>query len=519
MGAKRVLLIATQHDDMPLEEEVGEIRYRRATVEGAEQALQAQPKFDAIVLDSGDGGDALNALRLLRQMSAAADPAPIILLAPPGATALARKALNAGAVGCVVRTSSYQEQLRWTLDSAIAHHQLQRQHRELRDHLAARSQTETEATQSRRIALERLGAALHHLYEGVVVVDARTQTTVIANVAAERLFGTKFIPKAPFDANATYRLLDRTGQALAPTETPIRQALANEQARIGERLIIERPDGIQVAVVAATVPLHDESGALREIISVYQEMTDQNHAQLVRDEVLSIASHELRTPLTVVLGYSSLLRTLPATQDNPRMQRAITKIYEQSLRMRELIEHLLDFSRIALGRTQLQWIDFDLNALVREVSAQQQAEAGARPMHLALPDEPLAMTGDYSRLAQALQQVIRAAWQQQDQREIVIAIHTGTGASFRTIGMDLPPQSERRYALIEVGRTSPDLVSTGRTNLASTDGELASSKALELTISAELVRLHGGALLVEPQASKGDAFSLLLPLQDNAPTQ
>jgi signal transduction histidine kinase len=280
--------------------------------------------------------------------------------------------------------------------------------------------------------------------------------------------------------------------------------------------VIERPDGIQVAVIAATVPLHDESGALQEVISVYHELTDQTHAQLVRDEVLSIASHELRTPLTVVLGYSSLLRSLPATNDNPRMQRAITKIYEQSLRMRELIEHLLDFSRISLGRTQLQWLEFDLSALVREVSAQQQAEAGPRPVQLALPDEPLAMTGDYSRLAQALQQVIRAAWQQPEQREIVIAIHTGTSAAFRTFGMPLPSQSERRYALIQIGRAKPDLSSAAHTNLSAADSDIASTKALELTISAELVRLHGGALLVEPQTSQGSAFSMLLPLQDDA---
>jgi signal transduction histidine kinase len=228
----------------------------------------------------------------------------------------------------------------------------------------------------------------------------------------------------------------------------------------------------------------------------------------------------LRTPLTVILGYSSLLRSLPATQQDARTQRALTKIYEQSLRMRDLIEHLLDFSRIALGRIQLQWIAFDLNNLVREVGKQEQSEAEPRQLRLALPDEPLAMTGDYGRLAQALQQVIRAAWQQTSQGEVVVSLHTGTPASFRTLGMTLPTETDRRFALIHVGQVPGDALDTpARPGIGShltTIDSISPDKALELTVSAELVRLHGGALLVEPQPHLGSAFSLFLPLQESA---
>jgi signal transduction histidine kinase len=189
--------------------------------------------------------------------------------------------------------------------------------------------------------------------------------------------------------------------------------------------------------------------------------------------------------------------------------------------MRDLIEHLLDFSRIALGRIQLQWIAFDLSNLVREVGKQEQSEAGPRQLRLALPDEPLAMTGDYGRLAQALQQVIRAAWQQTSQGEVVVSLHTGTPASFRMLGMALPTETGRRFALIHVGQVpsnapdaSPSQPGTG-SHLTAIDS-ISPDKALELTVSAELVRLHGGALLVEPQPHLGSAFSLFLPLQESA---
>jgi signal transduction histidine kinase len=518
MGPRRILLIAAQQA-VPAASEAGdEGDYTLASHREAATMLEARPPFDAIVIDGATGDEAAASLALVGQLATAGYPAPAIVIVPPGADTLAREALAAGAWGCVARTGDYREQLRWTLAAAVARFHAPRQQRQPAPVRAIPALHEVDA--GRQAAVERLRATLSHLYEGVVIVDAGAGTVLASNAAAERLFGAVFLPGEVPGTQPGYQLRDRTGRAIAPEESPIRRVIATGQARIGDRLVVERPDGVQVAVVVSTVPLRDAAGELREVVSIYQELTDQAHAQLVRDEVLSIASHELRTPLTVILGYSSLLRSLPGAAQDARTQRALTKIYEQSLRMRDLIEHLLDFSRIALGRIQLQWIAFDLNTLVREVGERQQAEAGPRQLRLALPDGPLAMTGDYGRLAQALQQVIRAAWQQTSKGEVVVSLYTGTPASFRTLGMVLPAETERRYALIHVaqGTSTPHGATPSPGNGAhlSTIDNISPDKALELTVSAELVRLHGGALLVEPQPSQGSAFSLLLPLQESA---
>lgn len=519
MGARRVLLIRAQRlGAVPptVGASIGDITFVSANDREFSALMRDQPPFAAVVIDAfADHADADAGIALLRRVGSSGYPAPLIALVPPGAGGLARAALVAGVQSCIPRIAGYGEQLSWQLDAIIAHQELAHDHRRLQEDFA-------EVVRQRQLLGERLSSTLHHLSEGVLLLDARTRTLLSANAAAERLFGTPFTAGEPLDEHPIYHLRDRAGRLLRPEETPIRRVLATEQARIGERLVIERPDGLQIAVAASTVPLYDAAGELQCLVSVYQELTDQAHAQLVRDEVLSIASHELRTPLTVILGYSSLLRTLPTIQNEPRLQRASTKIYEQSLRMRDLIEQLLDFSRITLGRLQLQWIEFDLNTLVREVGTQQQAEARPHQLRLALPNTPLAITGDYGRLAQALQQVIRAAWQSAPE-EVVIALHTGSSESFRTIGMTLPPDTERRYALISIGRRAqPSPETTPATvigsHLGGIEGIVAPDKALELTISAELVRLHGGALLIERQPTQGDAFSLLLPLQDGPTT-
>lgn len=514
MGVRRILLITEQQGELPPSGDGDDNAYVLADTQELARVLQARPPrgkraFAAALLDDQIEG----APQLLERFIASGFPAPLVVLVSPGKGDQARRSLGAGAAACVVRAADYREQLRLTLDTAIAHHALKQQSRRMQELIADR---EAAARKTMREMPEHLHVALHNLHEGVLIVDARSETILAANPAAERLFGAMFVGGGSLGKRPTYRLLDRAGRVLAPHETPIGQVIATGQARIGDQLVIERPDGLRITAATSAVPVHDRAGRLREVVSIYSELTDRVHAQLVRDEILSIASHELRTPLTVVLGYSSLLRTMPVAQGDPRASRALAKIYEQSLRMRDLVEHLLDFSRIALGRLQLQWHEFDLAALVREVG-QQQAEAQPRLLRLALPEGPLAMTGDYGRLAQALQQVIRAAWQQHEQRDLLIAIHTGTTASFRRIGMALPRESERRYALIQVGRAGTELAPGPGTALSAVDSLLVPEKALELAISAELVRLHGGALLVEPQPSSGNAFNLLLPLQEQPP--
>lgn len=502
MAARRVLLVGTQQADL-VRDIAGDLAGEAITLVVADPRdpgarLGGRASFDAIVIDGARGEAAT--LAALRAAGRAGDASPAIVLVPAGGEGLARAALAAGAA-CVERGADGARALRWALFAAFE--------RARRDRVS----------RGRAPLADHLRAILHHLHEGVLIVEARGRTIAGANPAAERLFGTPFAPGEPLAARPAYRLRDRAGRALATGAAPIERVLADGEARFDERLLIERPDGRQTAVAVSAVPLRDADDALYGALGIFQELTDQAHAQLVRDEVLSIASHELRTPLTVILGYSSLLRTLPQIRDETRIARAVNKIYDQSLRMRDLIEYLLDFSQLTLGRLQLQWVAFDLGELVGEVGARQQAEAGPRPIRLALPGEPLAMSGDYGRLTQALTQVVRAA-RQGAQAELTIALRATTPTALRAAGATLPESEAARYALIAIG--PPELGQAGgvlagsATPLDDGPGMLAPEQALELTVSAELVRLHGGALLIDHRPNLGDAFSVILPLQDAA---
>jgi hypothetical protein len=90
---------------------------------------------------------------------------------------------------------------------------------------------------------------------------------------------------------------------------------------------------------------------------------DAESANRAKDDFLSTVSHELRTPLTAMLGWASMLRN--RTLDPSRTARALDAIFSNATRQAQLIEDLLDVSRIVAGRASLDMQPFDLGESIR----------------------------------------------------------------------------------------------------------------------------------------------------------
>ena len=94
-----------------------------------------------------------------------------------------------------------------------------------------------------------------------------------------------------------------------------------------------------------------------------QARSDAESANRSKDDFLSTVSHELRTPLTAVLGWASLLRS--GSLDGTRTARAIEAIYNNATRQAQLIDELLDISRIVGGRAAFDFEELDLSDSIR----------------------------------------------------------------------------------------------------------------------------------------------------------
>ncbi|HEY7789556.1 MAG TPA: ATP-binding protein [Vicinamibacterales bacterium] len=127
-----------------------------------------------------------------------------------------------------------------------------------------------------------------------------------------------------------------------------------------------------------------------------------SEANRLKDEFLATLSHELRTPLNAILGYARMLRLEMLTGD--KAARAIETVERNAIALRQIIEDVLDISRIVVGKLRLNVQPVDLHSVLRDAVTTVQPAADARGVRLQMLVDPLvsAVSGDPDRLQQVV---------------------------------------------------------------------------------------------------------------------
>jgi two-component system CheB/CheR fusion protein len=230
-------------------------------------------------------------------------------------------------------------------------------------------------------------------------------------------------------------------------------------------------------------------------------------ATRAKDQFLSMVSHELRNPLSAILGWSQLLRTQEL--DKAKMTRGLVTIERSARAQSQLIEDLLDISRITSGKFRLNARPLDLAWVIEAAIEVVQISADAKQIHIESRFEPMAekIVGDSTRLQQVIWNLLTNAIKftpaggrvdvtlefLNAQAQITVS-DTGQGmsAEFLPYVFDRFSQADNSQT-----RSNPGL-------------------GLGLTIVRHLVELHGGTVEVEsPGEDKGATFIVRLPLRAN----
>jgi signal transduction histidine kinase/CheY-like chemotaxis protein len=132
-------------------------------------------------------------------------------------------------------------------------------------------------------------------------------------------------------------------------------------------------------------------------------------ANRLKDEFLAMVSHELRTPLNAMLGWSDMLRRGQIAE--PRHERVFQAIYDGARRQAQLIDDLLDVSRIISGKLRLERTAVDLATIVDDAVQSMQLAADAKPLRVVVePGAPSgAIEGDAARLQQVVSNLLSNA--------------------------------------------------------------------------------------------------------------
>ncbi len=145
-----------------------------------------------------------------------------------------------------------------------------------------------------------------------------------------------------------------------------------------------------------------------EVGTAFNEMAaDLERGQAEQRAFLASVSHELKTPLTAVQGYTEALLDGTVTDPQAR-QRSLQRIHGETLRLARLVQDLLDLARLGRGQFDVNPVDADVGAVLREAVAAAADRAAAKEVAVEqrLPDSPLLAHVDPGRLRQVLDNLL-----------------------------------------------------------------------------------------------------------------
>jgi PAS domain S-box-containing protein len=229
---------------------------------------------------------------------------------------------------------------------------------------------------------------------------------------------------------------------------------------------------------------------------------DARESIRTRDRFLSVASHELRNPITGILGWIEMLRT----SSDPTIRAEALDWIEKSAKTQSiLIEDLLDATRIREGKLTLRWEPLDLRDVVRNAIniVDNQARGRGVIMESKLPDQPVDLAGDRTRLQQVVWNLLGNAVK-----------FTPPGKHVRTT---LEADSSRAKIIVadEGDGINPDfLPHVFEAFEQDSTGKRAGGLGLGLDIVATIVSMHSGTIDAKSDgAGKGATFTVTLPLR------
>lgn len=258
--------------------------------------------------------------------------------------------------------------------------------------------------------------------------------------------------------------------------------------------------GHRVPVMISGVMIDEDTGRFLCLIA---DLSSQKELQQRKDEFISIASHELKTPLTTIKGYTQLLGESLQKRFDENV-RFVNMLNNQINKLTDLVNELLDISRIQSGKLTINKTDFSLVDLVEEVVKEAEVFSAQHKIVLKPVDKDITVSGDRFRINQVLMNFLTNAIKYSPDADIVNVFVSSDNKEVKVAVQDFGLGiEESKLPLIfekffQVDSNSPDIVTQGL--------------GLGLYISSEIIKRHGGRVGVDSALGKGSTFYFILPL-------
>jgi PAS domain S-box-containing protein len=264
---------------------------------------------------------------------------------------------------------------------------------------------------------------------------------------------------------------------------------------------LERLDRRPVPVGITYAPLLSPEGNLINIVATVRDISHFREADEIKSTFISVVSHELKTPVALIKGYVGTLRREDATWDRAVVQDSLAVIEDEADRLTELIENLLDATRLQSGTLSLNRSDIALEKTAERVVERFTVQSPNHNFLVEFPDDFPVILGDEDRLEQVLYNLfsnavkyspeggeIRIKAQVRVEQVIICVSDQGVGIA----PGDIPYIFDRFYRASEASKRTKG---TG----------------LGLFLSRAVVEAHGGRIWVDPMPDQGARICFSLP--------
>jgi PAS domain S-box-containing protein len=299
----------------------------------------------------------------------------------------------------------------------------------------------------------------------------------------------------------------------------IKKALTGTLASMENHTVIVRKDGKTVPVADSAAPIRDLHGNINGVIVVFRDVSKEYELDRAKTEFVSLASHQLRTPLSAINWYAEMLLNGDAGKITDDQKTYLDEIYQGNQRMVELVNSLLDVSRLDLGKLTNTPVENNIRDLIDSLEKEMTTTVKSKQLDLkttVAPDLP-SVVADPKLLRMIVQNLLSNAIKYTDPKGSVTVTAT-TAAPEYISGANLP--AGQKYLYFSVADTGYGIPQEQQSKIFGKLFRADNVRALDvegtglgLYIVKEVVEKLGGRTWFDSVEGKGSTFYVVLPFK------
>jgi len=363
-------------------------------------------------------------------------------------------------------------------------------------------------------------AVLGNIADGVILVgeDGRI---MFANEAAARIHGAEHLGIPPDEWSDAYNLLTVEGDPYPPEDLPLARALHRSETSRDSEWLIRRPDGTVVHAQGSAAPVIEAGGRTVGAVLTVRDVTDQRRREAERERLLeerdralaelqeamrhrsrfyASMSHELRTPINAIIGYNELLTEQVYGPIPDEQRAALDRIGRAARHLLELVNDVLDLSKIEAGKLTIEQEPVRIISLVRDLEITMEPLARTHDVQLRFHFDAGCeedVHTDPRRLRQILMNLLSNA------------IRYGAG---KPVDVHCTRDDGLQIAVRDRGPgIAPERTEDIFDEFVQIESEDRGGTGLGLAISRALARAMGGDATVDSEPGAGSCFTVSLP--------